>query len=175
MPSIREKTMNHKLALFAIAGALLSGCGGEERATNNELNPTTNLNQSQSAVQYEAPEISSAGKPVFEKFDKNSLTNIPGFNVDFDGDGTIDFVSMSDSTLYFRKGLGNGELGREIPIAKLKGTVVAYSIRTTTNQPRPYLVFFDDKDNGYMQPNLGTNSAGIPYLGDVEELGGKGK
>jgi len=107
--------------------------------------------------------------------DRASLTNIPGFNVDFDGDGTIDFVSMSDSILYYSKGLGNDKFGKEIPIAKLKGSVVAYSIRTTADQPRPYLVFFDDKDNGYMQSNLGTNTSGIPYLGNVEELGEKSK
>jgi hypothetical protein len=175
MPSISEKKMNNQLVSLAIAGALLSGCGRNEPAKNNGLNANTNLNQSQSLVQYETPEISSEGRKLFETLDKNTLTNLPGFNVDFDGDGTIDFVTMSDNTLYYSKGLGNDKFGREIPIVKLKGTVVAYSIRSTPDQSRPYLVFFDEKDNGYMQPNLGTNSLGIPYLGDVEELGEKRK
>ena len=171
--SIRNNMMKHQLLLLTLACALLSGCGRNEQANNQISIANTNSHHSQSDVQYDAPQLSSEGRKVFEKMDRASLTNIPGFNVDFDGDGTIDFVSMSDSILYYSKGLGNDKFAKEIPIAKLKGSVVAYSIRTTPDQPRPYLVFFDDKDNGYMQSNLGTNTSGIPYLGNVEELGEK--
>jgi hypothetical protein len=154
--------MKNSLVSILIAGSFLTSC------TKNSPFPKEEKTISQ--VVYDAPIISSEGKKPFEKLDRNTLVNLPGFNVDFDVDGTNDFVSMRDNTLYFSKGIGEGKLENEKPIARVKGNVTAYSIRSSADQQRPYLVFFDEKDNGYIQPNLGTNTLGLPYLGDVEEL-----
>jgi hypothetical protein len=111
---------------------------------------------------YESQSISLEGKAPVEKLDRNTLQAGNGFNVDFNGDGIIDLVSMRGSQVYF----SDGKNKKEIEIARITVPVIAYSIRTSSEE-LPYLVFFDQQENGYKQENLGPNKEGIPMLGDI--------
>lgn len=131
---------------------VLTGCG-------QNIVPSPNSS-------YESQSISTEGKTPIEKLDRNSLVNARGFDVDFNADGKIDFVCMRDNRVYFGKGIENGRIESEIQIAHVGVPVVAYSIRAAQGE-LPYLVFFDQNDNGYKQENLGSDINGIPILGDI--------
>ncbi|MBP7708419.1 hypothetical protein KA107_01940 [Candidatus Pacearchaeota archaeon] len=124
--------------------------------------------QDNSSPQYESQSISIEGKTPIEKLDRSQLVNGTGYNVDFNGDGITDFVSMRDNRVYFSKGKTPEGLEKEIEIARINIPVIAYSIRTASDEKFPYLIFFDNQDNGYKQENFGPNANGIPLLGDLE-------
>ena len=90
--SNRNNMMKHQLPLLTLACVLLSGCGRNEQANNQISIANTNSHHSQSDVQYDAPQISSEGRKVFEKMDRASLTNIPGFNVDWRVEGSRETI-----------------------------------------------------------------------------------
>jgi hypothetical protein len=100
----------------------------------------------------------------------------PGYNIDLDGDGILDFVILDNdniregNVLYFSKGNSNGTFGEKIPILRIKGGLIAYCVQQFKDKPRPVLLFWNADLKGYYQDNLGNNENGLPYFGDVEEI-----
>jgi hypothetical protein len=148
--------MKKLLKNLAIGGLLmLSACG-----RNNDLESVT-------SAPYNAPVASSKGKESFEKLGEVSPNNV-GYTLDMNGDGLEDFVILQNNIVYFKRGRGNGNFEREIPILTISDKVVAYRIGGVANQTKPPVVFFLEDGNGYFQPNLGSTPEGIPYFGERE-------
>lgn len=144
---------------IGLAGLLVSGCG---QAPVPETRPV---------VAYDVPVASSQGKTVIERTDFKNVDSVNrGFTLDLNGDNRPDFVKFFGDTLYFSQGRADGTLEQAIPVLKIASEVAAYRIDRVLQQSRPTLIFFDRAGNGYFQPNLGTNAAGIPYFGDVEQM-----
>ena len=135
---------------------MLTGCGSK---IQTQIFPVTTAVKSTNSITLENR------KPNLPDVDPATISpNNPGYTIDVDGDGIIDFITLENNTLYFIK----NNVGEKVPILTIKGNLLAYNVCILPNKTLPSLLFWDTNKKGYYQDNLGNNANGIPFFGEVE-------
>ncbi len=117
------------------------------------------------AVQTNLIEVAATNGIPSDTFRGNFPTENPGFLLDLNGDGTIDFVQLRGDTLYWKP----NQVGESQPILVIKGDLAVYAFVAYGDPARMSLRYWLSDRRGFIRPNLGNNK-GIPYFGDAEEL-----
>ena len=116
----------------------------------------TPVTQSQPPASRDVPEIT--GNATGNKLDPATVRpDNPGYLMDLNGDGVVDFILLSGNTVYFKA----SNTGTAIPILTIKAEIVAYRIDADG------IFFWNRNHDGFVQRKIGVNG-NLPYYGNVE-------